>query len=350
MVRSKKSWQKLLLLTLFFSLALSSNFSLCLEQVLAASATKKEATAKKESRSSSAEINRVAAVVNGKIITMYDLQKAAAPDLAREGINPNNPPQNAKTREVLKAVLDGMIMDILFDQEAIRLKATASDKDIDEEILNIMRTRGLTREQFAKRLAEQKLTLEELRNNIRKNIVRQKIMAQEITRRIVITPKEIEDYYNANRETLIDRSGLHWALLVYPPNVKAQNIAEQIASGKISFLEATKKYSIVPNNNKGSDMGLVEWDNLNREWSERMLKLRPGQASGVFQVNERFKGQVYLYRPNVAVQETTLLDLQQAKPLIEHILRQPKSIERFDEYTKQLRSKAVLDIRFNQGQ
>ena len=39
------------------------------------------------------------------------------------------------------------------------------------------------------------------------------------------------------------------------------------------------------------------------------------------------------------------MTFEEARPVIDNILRQPKAMERFDEYAQQLRSKAVIDIR-----
>ena len=73
-----------------------------------------------------AQINKVAAVVNGQVITMFDLQKNAVPDLMRARINPNDPAQAKAVDAVLRKALDGMIMDILVAQEAKRLKVSIS--------------------------------------------------------------------------------------------------------------------------------------------------------------------------------------------------------------------------------
>ena len=86
-----------------------------------------------------AQVNKVAAVVNGKVITMYDLQKTALPDLIRARINPNDPKQSKEMDLILRKALDNMIMDILLEQEAVRLKATVSESDVDEELATIRR-------------------------------------------------------------------------------------------------------------------------------------------------------------------------------------------------------------------
>lgn len=243
-----------------------------------------------------AQLNKVAAVVNGQVITMFDLQKNAVPDLMRARLNPNNPAQAKAVDTVLRKVLDMMIMDILIGQEAKRLKVSVSSAEVDGEIAKIMKARNLTKQQMEAQLAQQKTSIGELRGNIEKNIIRQKVMGMEVGRRVVVTPEEIKAYYEAHKSTMFDRSGLHMGLLVYPPNVNAAAIAAQIRSGATTFEEAARKYSIAPNKDKGGDMGPVEWDRLNPEWEGRLSSMKPGDVTPVFEIQGR-KAQVHLFRP-----------------------------------------------------
>lgn len=289
-----------------------------------------------------AQLNKVAAVVNGQVITMFDLQKESLPELARARLNPNNPAQAKAVDAVFRKVLDLMIMDILIAQEAKRLKISVSSGEVDNELKRMMQARRLTREQFEAQLAQQKISLATIRANIEKSLLRQKVMGMEVGRRVVVTPDEIKAYYDAHRDTMFDRSGLHMGVLVYAPNVNAASIAAQIKSGKLSFEEAAARYSIAPNKEKGGDMGPVEWDRLNPEWEGRLTRMKPGDVTELFDLQGR-KAQVHLFRPGGGVEKP--LTLEQATPQIDSILRQPKAKERFEDYSSQLREKAVIDIR-----
>lgn len=289
-----------------------------------------------------AQLNKVAAVVNGQVITMFDLQKAAMPDLARARLNPNSPAQAKAVDKVLRKVLDMMIMDILLTQEAKRLNVNVSTGEVDNEITRLMKSRNLTREQFEEQLAQQKMSVDELRENLEKSLLRQKIMGMEVGRKVVVTPEEISAYYEAHKDQMFDRGGLHMGVLVYAPNVNARAMAAQIKAGKLSFAEAAAKYSIAPNKDKGGDMGPVEWERLNPEWEARLTKMKPGDVTELFDLQGN-KAQVHLFRPGGG--EEKPLTLEQARPQIDAILRQPKAVERFEDYTNQLRGKAVIDIR-----
>ena len=162
-------------------------------------------------------------------------------------------------------------------------------------------------------------------------------------RRVVVTDDEIRAYYEKHKDTMYDRNGLHMGLIVYNPNVNARSIAAQIASGSLSFEEAARKYSIAPNREKGGDMGPVEWGRLNPEWESRLEKMKPGDVTDIFTV-QGHKAQVHLFRPGQSGPGRPMT-FEEARPVIDNILRQPKAMERFDEYSQQLRNKAVIDIR-----
>ncbi|GFH63300.1 MAG: peptidyl-prolyl cis-trans isomerase [Candidatus Desulfovibrio kirbyi] len=294
-----------------------------------------------------AQINKIAAVANGQVITMFDLQKTALPDLVRAGIsNSNNPAQADAINKILRKALDMMILDILIAQEAVRLKVAITPSDVDKELAQRMRAQGMTKEQFEAQLAKENVPVAELRANFQRSLLRQKVMSMEVGRRVVVTPEEIKHYYETNKNNLYDRNGLHMGLLVYAPNVDARALAAKIRDGSLSFAEATRKYSVAPNKDKGGDMGPVEWDRLNPEWEGRLTKMKPGEVTELFdmQGGRGLKAQVRLFRPGDG-DTIKYLTLEEATPIIDGILRQPKAMERFEEYTAQLRKKAVIDVR-----
>ncbi|WP_418236792.1 peptidylprolyl isomerase, partial [Desulfovibrio sp.] len=273
----------------------------------------------------------------------FDLQKAALPELGRARLNPNDPKQADKVNVVFRKVLDSMIMDILLEQEAKRLSITVSDSEIDQELTKMMKMRRLNRAQFEAELKKQGMSVDELRKSMKTNMLRQRVMGAEVGRRVVVTDDEIRAYYEKHKDTMYDRNGLHMGLIVYNPNVNARSIAAQIASGALSFEEAARKYSIAPNREKGGDMGPVEWGRLNPEWETRLNKMKPGDVTDIFTV-QGHKAQVHLFRPGQSGPGRPMT-FEEARPVIDNILRQPKAMERFDEYSQQLRSKAVIDIR-----
>ncbi len=292
-----------------------------------------------------ARVNKICAVVNGKAITMFDLQRNALPEIQRARLNPDSAKDKEKVDAILRKVLDMMILDILYKQEAQRLKINITDRDVDKEITDMYTQQGMTKEQFEKTLARNGMTLAEVRENNRLRMLRQRIMSMEVGRRVVVTPEEISEYYEKNKSTMYNRQGLHMALIVYHPQAPAASIARKLQSGEISWMDASRRYSVLPNRNQGGDGGPVMWDRLNNEWRERLTKMQPGDVTPLFNFNAQLKAQVRLFRPNGDQSPLRIMTLEEATPMIDNILRSPKAAERLEDYNKQLREKAIIDIR-----
>ena len=122
---------------------------------------------------------------------------------------------------------------------------------------------------------------------------------------------------------------------------KCRGAGRRIRSGKLSFEQAARQVSVGPRAQEGGDVGVVDWNSLDPTWQDRLSQLKPGDVSGLFEVNNGLKGQLKLLSMESGDGQT----LEEATPQIERILREPKLQERFREYSEQLRKRAVVEIR-----
>ena len=113
-------------------------------------------------------IDRIVAVVNSDIITLYDLNRALKP--YEENIKALGY-ETEKERETLfqvrKDLLDQLIDSKLADQEIERAQITVDEGDIDKTIERMKESRSFTDEQLRDGLARQGMTMEEYRKEIK---------------------------------------------------------------------------------------------------------------------------------------------------------------------------------------
>ena len=288
-----------------------------------------------------ATVNQVAAVINGQMISLYDLQAAVKPELIKNKLDPNNPAQRTAVDQLYRRALENMVMDILLGQEAVRQKVVVTNPEVDAEITRVMQQSRLSKQDFEKQLQREGLTVAALRDRVQKTLLRQKLMGMMVGRKVVVTPEEIAAYYEANKHQMIGNRTLRMALLIYPDNVDANAYARKIASGASKFDEVVREVSIGPNKQGGGDVGPVPMEKLGPNWRQILGKLREGEISPVFPYENK-RAQVRLLKAPSGGEAMTLAE---ATPVIENILREPRLQERFVEYTDQLRKKAVIDIR-----
>lgn len=288
-----------------------------------------------------ATVNKIAAVVNGEMITVFDLQTTIAPEIVKAKINPNNPAHKSALESITRKALDMMILDILIAQEASRLKVTVADSEVEGEISRVMQSSRLPKEDFERQLKKEGLTPDSLRDRVRKTIMRQKLMGQMVGRKVVITPEEVAQYYEDHKNEFTTGQSIQMALIVYPPKVDAAAWAKKIKDGKTSFAEAVRSVSIGPNPQKGGTVGPVPMAEMNPTWRERISSMQPGEISEIFTI-EGHKAQLHF----IGMQGSgEIMSQAEATKQIENMLREPRLMERFKEYTDQLRNKAVIDIR-----
>jgi len=291
-------------------------------------------------------VGKIVAVVNGERITALDIERMARAEIIRHRLNPNNPEQRARINEIYQQILDAQINDILVYQEALRLKTEMPENEVDKEITRIMQQQKLSPAELEKQLKQEGMDMKSLREQIRKGLLRQRLLAGMVARKIILNKDEVAKYYEANKESFRAITEVRMAIIVYPPDVNAEAASQRIRSGRLSFEEAVRQYSIDPatRQNKGV-MPPAPWNEMSPEWRERVTAMNPGDVSDLFIIpHERFqiKAQIKLLEK---VGDDKVRSLAEATQEIEAILREPLLRARFAEYTQGLRSRAIVDIK-----
>ena len=249
----------------------------------------------------------VAAVVNGHAITYTELDKIykSQPQQPAEGANEDQ--IQSQRLEVLGSLITNEIM----QQRAEKLGLTAVDADVDAE-LNKMKA-PYTKEEFEKTLADRKMSADDLRSQIRRQLTVDKLVNREITSHISISDMDVTNFYNANKASYnLAEPQVHLAQIMVTPvadpnvrnlkNSKALNEAD--AKKKITDIEARLKlgekftdlaqnYSEDPNTApNGGDMGFIAesaLDKANPELRKMVMALSPGAYSPIIHTQEGYR-------------------------------------------------------------
>ena len=249
----------------------------------------------------------VAATVNGRPISYAELDRAISAQLPNAPAKPNGD-QNTQLRlESLRTLIDNEML----LQRSEKAGLIASDVEVDAK-LNELKA-GYTQEQFQKVLEQRKMSLAELRSQIRREISVQKLVVKEISSHISISDADVTAFYNANKASFnLAENKIRLAqILVTPtpdPNVtnlkndKAQNDAQ--AKAKIQMIEQrirqgedfgglAQNFSEDPGSApNGGDFGFVPesaLDKTNPDLRKSILDMTPGQVSPVIHTPEGYR-------------------------------------------------------------
>ena len=128
--------------------------------------------------------------VNGEAIGKDEFERALRNLEARAG----QPVPAEKRSEVYRGLLDQMIAYKLLLQQSKTLKVTITESEVDNRIKQIRET--FPNEQaFTKALTDQRVTLEQLRNDQREQLLVAKVLDAEVNWKVNVTPKDVDDFY-----------------------------------------------------------------------------------------------------------------------------------------------------------
>ena len=146
-------------------------------------------------------VDRIVAVVNDDIILLSEVNQAIKPYLNR--IRTSGYPLGQQQKMLFKVrdnVLNQLIDQKLTDQEIKRYHIQISEKEIDDTIERIKRTRLVTDEELREALEKEGMTMEEYRKRIKEQMLRARLINQEVKAKIIITQEDIEARYNADEK------------------------------------------------------------------------------------------------------------------------------------------------------
>ncbi len=284
-------------------------------------------------------VDRIVAVVNDEVITLSELDEAAAPLYQRFLPRAKDPVEREKLlRQIRYRVLNQMIDEKLLAQEAERLDIKVSPQEIDRFIARFKEQSGLDEEKFRKFLRSQGLSYEEYRKRVAEQIKRLKLVQGHVQERIVVTDEEIEKYY---REHYLKGAKTKYelaAIIITGPEAdkKAQEAYQALKAGE-DFKQVAARYSSI----KGSGEGLGSFrpEELAPEVREVVTRLKPGEISPPIKVGKSW--QIFKLQ---AIYSEASQPLGKVRAEIEQRLRQEKIDQLLQNWIKELRQKAYIRV------
>lgn len=197
-------------------------------------------------------------------------------------------------------VLDEMINNRLVLEEAKKETVEVSRSEIDEEVeknILLLKQRFETEEDFQEALKKEDISERTLRERYREDskrrLISQKLLAKQGLANINITPTEVLQFYNTHKDSIAHQPGqialAHILLIIKPSQAK-----EEAAQKKISeiydiiirggdFEEVAKSFSEDPlTKNSGGYLGIVTTDLLQLEVQNAVSNLKTGEISSPF--------------------------------------------------------------------
>jgi peptidyl-prolyl cis-trans isomerase SurA len=232
-------------------------------------------------------LDRIAAIVNDGVVLNSDLEtqiEAVGERLRQQKLE--LPPQNVLRQQVLERLV---VQEIQL-QRAQHDGVKVTDETLNAALQDVARRNNLSLSQLPQALAAQGLEYAAYRDDLRKEITLSMLRQRDVLERIVVTPKEIDQYLEKQAKM---PSGSHeynvsHILIAVPQEAsqgqldeaarRANEVYQKAASGE-DFARLAVAYSNSQTALEGGSLGWRKETELPTFLTEVVAKLKPGEVS-----------------------------------------------------------------------
>jgi len=301
-------------------------------------------------QTSADNLNAVRVIVNGEIITEFDIRRevANAFQIAREKYGEEG--LQRKEREIISKGIDELIDRKILVQEAKKVvladpeKAEAIEKNLDAFVKGAVEEVGSVYK-FYELAHKQGINPLKKRAELKEDLLIEEIMRDNVYRKIVVTPKGIKRYYQEHTDEFTREGSLsfrHILLMFSRYETKedaksaAEDILNRLKSGE-EFGDMAKEYSRGPHSDEGGLWETDEVKDFRKDLVAKISNLKEGEISPI--IDSSFGHHIFKIEEVIPSQTLTF---QQAQNEIRNMLFREEFVKKRKEYLRKLRKDVVI--------
>ncbi len=289
-------------------------------------------------------IDKVLVVVNDEVITQREFDRAFFPIKQSYEANFKGEELEKRLEMVREALMDQLINTKLAISLARKDEVEIDEAELQSRVDAIKSYYG-SDDVFLQALGEKGTNLTEFTKEIREQMMAQQIVETEVASKIVITPAEISDLYEKNKERLVSPRRVKARGIMVR---KGEGIAEEEAKSKMDkikaeikkkkdFSELAKEYSEGPYAEKGGDMGYIVQGQLLGEMDEAIFNTEKGKSTDIVETKVGYH--VFMIDD---IQEPRNMQLEEVSDFLHEQLFKKKFEEDLLNWLKEKRKNAYI--------
>ncbi len=317
-------------------------------------------------------VEEIVTRVNGQIITRSEYERSK--DQLKDDVKQQDPTNSDKLyaereKDVLRDLVDqqlllekGKDLGITGDTELIK-RLDQMRKDMKLE----------TMEELEKAATAQGISYEDFKQNLRNQIITQKVIGEEVGSHLSISKEEEQQFYNEHKSELEQPESIKLSEILIAPQkpaadkpaapggddakaqdaarraaetaalaaaeAKANDVLKQIRAGA-NFEDMAKKFSDGPSAAQGGDLGAFKRGTLAKELEDRTFAMKSGDVTDVIRTKQ---GYVILKVTNH--QMAGVPTMKEIEPKIQDALYYQKLQPALRAYLTKLREDAYIDYK-----
>jgi peptidyl-prolyl cis-trans isomerase SurA len=305
-------------------------------------------------------IEQILVKVNGEIFTKSDLEQRQVSALRQKGqqIDLKADSANQQLRKALDEITPQIMVDavdeMLLVQRGKELGYKLSDEQFKGVLDNIKKENKLeSEEQFQAALKAEGITMVDLRRNLERSMLVQRVQQNEVMGKIGVSEDEARKYYDSHlnefttpqsvtlREILValpaDNKGLNVAA-DEAAKTKAEAIRERATTGGESFEKLAADVSDAPSKANAGLIGPISMNDLSADLRKMIEALKAGDVTPVTRMARGYQ----LYKLEALTTAQTM-PFEQARDQIGDRVFTDKRKAEYQKYLEKLRAQAIIE-------
>jgi peptidyl-prolyl cis-trans isomerase SurA len=305
-------------------------------------------------------VEQILVKVNGEIFTKTDLEQRQVAVLRQRGqqIDLKSDPTNVQLRKALDEVTPSIMVDVVNEmvivQRGKELGYTLSNEQFKSVVDNIKKENKIeTEEQFQAALKSENMTMADLRRQLERQMIRQRVEQNEVLGKIGVSDSEARSYYEShmNEFTTPPAVTLREILVTIPSDARGVNVAAEdsakakaeairarVTTGKESFEKVASEVSDSPSKANGGLIGPLSVTDISPDLRKLIDGMKPGDVSELIRAARGFQILQLATRS-----ESHTMPFDQAREQIsERVFTDKRKVE-YLKYLDKLRSQAIIE-------
>ena len=237
-------------------------------------------------------VDRVAATINGEVVTLSDLEERAGAEWSRvERMESGKARDEARTA-ALRRAFDAIVAERLLAEEAKTLQVEVTDAQVDAAIGDIKSRNHFDDAQLDRALSEQGLTRVEFRAQIRRELETFQVLQYKVRGRVKLSDDDVRNYYQTHPQEFGGEPEVHvrHIFLPLPENASAaeeqkvraegEKVLARLRAGE-DFAKVARQVSKGPSAADGGDLGWLRRGTVQKALEDVAFKLETGHVSGL---------------------------------------------------------------------
>jgi peptidyl-prolyl cis-trans isomerase SurA len=297
-------------------------------------------------------VEEIVCKVNGDIVTRSELERDrrdAENEFRREGLVGRNLQEavNNATRDLLARRID----ELLLVQKGKELEIKV-DGDLTKQIANIQRQSGIADPQkFQEYVHEQTgMPYEDYRNQLKDQILKNRVIHQEIGGSLKIKREELQKYYDEHKDEFQRKEQIYLRVIyistenkdatgVALADRKARDVSRRAKAGE-KFTELAQANSEAGTAASGGELPAMEQKDLRKDLVDALWDKDRGYVTDPIKTPVGFE----IYRVE-AHEKAGLAEFEEVQGQVEDKVLTPRMGPAYREYLTKLRSNAFLEIK-----